>query len=125
MSRVEAGGYGLHIQKTFSFGVESFIIYTYEYIDNTADKGLCKSIHFHYIDSYYGRRDTDFVCRLSRKRFVGPGHQHFSSSALGREHSETYEHTETESIISTVLTQITETLPKRMQHKVNVKAGVH
>lgn len=45
----------------FSFGVQSFIIYTYEYIDNTADKGVCKSIHFHYIDSYYGRRDTDFL----------------------------------------------------------------
>lgn len=45
----------------FSFGVQSFIIYTHEYIDNTADKGMCKSIHFHYIDSYYGRRDTDFL----------------------------------------------------------------
>lgn len=22
---------------------------------------MCKSIHFHYIDSYYGRRDTDFL----------------------------------------------------------------
>lgn len=69
----------------YSFGVESFNIYTYQYIDSTADKGLCESIHFHYIDSYYGRRDTDFVCRLPRKRFVGPGHQHFSSSALGRD----------------------------------------
>lgn len=28
---------------------------------------MCKSIHCHYIESYYGRRDTDFLCRLSRK----------------------------------------------------------
>lgn len=29
---------------------------------------MCQSIHFHYIDSYYGRRDRLSVCRLSRKR---------------------------------------------------------
>lgn len=41
-------------------------IHIYEYIDNTTDKGVCKSIYFHYIDSYDGRKDF-LVCRLSRK----------------------------------------------------------
>lgn len=99
MSRVGQGLQPPHPKNTcFSFGVEILIIYTYEYIDNTADKGLCKSIHFHYIDCYYGRRDRLSVCRLSRKRLVGPGHQRFCTSALGREHSETYEHKQTETL---------------------------
>lgn len=48
--------------KKTAFSLEwSFIIYTHEYIENTADKGVCQSIHCHYIDDYYGRRDTDFL----------------------------------------------------------------
>lgn len=85
------GGRGLqppHPKKTCFFillffrSAEFYYIYTYEYIDNTADKGVCRSIHSHYIDSYYGRRDRLSVCRLSRKRLVGPGQQRFCSSAL-------------------------------------------
>lgn len=32
-------------------GLDTFIIYTYEYIDETADRGVCRSIYFRYIDS--------------------------------------------------------------------------
>lgn len=70
------GGYSLHIlkkpkaqkkKKKKSSRVEGLLyIHIYEYIDNTADKGVCKSIYFHYIDSYDGRKDF-LVCRLSRK----------------------------------------------------------
>lgn len=54
-------------KKKKSSRVEGLLyIHIYEYIDNTADKGVCKSIYFHYIDSYDGRKDF-LVCRLSRK----------------------------------------------------------
>lgn len=62
---VWGGGRGLqppHLKKNqFSFRVEFYYIYTYDYIDNTTDKGVCKSIYFHYIDSCDGRKDTDFL----------------------------------------------------------------
>lgn len=51
-----------HPKNVFSFRVEDFIIYIYEYIDNTTDKDVCKSIYFHYIDSYEGRKDTQTFC---------------------------------------------------------------
>lgn len=64
---VGVGGRGLqppHPKSCFfhSFLSEwSLIVYTYGYIDTAADRGMCISIYFHYIDSYCGRRDTDFL----------------------------------------------------------------
>ena len=42
-----------------------------------------------------GETQTFCLSLVQEERLVGPGHQRFCSSARGRDHSETYRHTET------------------------------
>lgn len=57
-------------KKKKSSRVEGLLyIHIYEYIDNTADKGVCKSIYFHYIDSYDGRKDFLVVAYPGRETY--------------------------------------------------------